>query len=178
MWRGVFVVQNVPSIRFPTPVTHSKLDVRGRLAVHGCRLVGPAVNVAGEGAVPLSDHEQRLFDEIERSLAEDTKFASAVRSTDPRFHARRRIVLASIAVLLGLAVLVLGAASQNPLLGVAGFVIMLGAAALGIQAFRKGRQPELKVVGGKGTRRAPRSGGLFSRLEDRWHRRPEGDQNG
>ena len=33
--------------------------------------------------MPLSEHEQRLFEQIERSLAEDTKFASAVRSTDP-----------------------------------------------------------------------------------------------
>ena len=133
--------------------------------------------------MPLSEHEQRLFEQIERSLAEDTKFASAVRSTDPRFHARRRIVLAVIAVLLGLAVLIYGVASKEPLLGVAGFVVMLGAAALGIQAFRRGRQPELKAVDGKATRRAGsgggqrRSGGFLSRLEDRWKHRPEGEQN-
>src|SRR5215204_2419367 len=92
----------------------------------------------GRGAVPLSEHEQRLFDQIERSLAEDPKFASAVRSTDPRFHARRRIILAAIAVLVGLAVLIFGVAGKNPLLGVAGFVVMLSAVALGIQAVRKG----------------------------------------
>jgi hypothetical protein len=131
--------------------------------------------------VPLSEHEQRLFEQIERSLAEDTKFASAVRSTDPRFHARRRVVLAVIAVLLGLAVLIYGAATQLIALGVAGFVVMLAAAAYGITAFRKGRQPELKVVGGtgKGTRRAgrtPRHNGIVGRLEDRWRNRPEGDQ--
>ncbi|HEX7745921.1 MAG TPA: DUF3040 domain-containing protein, partial [Micromonosporaceae bacterium] len=40
--------------------------------------------------MPLSEHEQRLFEQIERSLAEDPKFASAVRASDPRFHARRR----------------------------------------------------------------------------------------
>ncbi|HEX5594502.1 MAG TPA: DUF3040 domain-containing protein, partial [Micromonosporaceae bacterium] len=28
--------------------------------------------------MPLSEHEQRLFEQIERSLAEDPKFASAV----------------------------------------------------------------------------------------------------
>ena len=72
--------------------------------------------------MPLSEHEQRLFEQIERSLAEDPKFASAVRSTDPRFHARRRIILAAIAVVLGLAVLVFGVANKNPPLGVAGFV--------------------------------------------------------
>jgi hypothetical protein len=131
--------------------------------------------------VPLSEHEQRLFEQIERSLAEDTKFASAVRSTDPRFHARRRVVLAAILILLGLGVLIYGVVIQVPLLGVAGFVVMFGALAFGIQAFRRGRQPDLKVVGGptgtgKGTRRAGRAarrGGFVARLEERWRNRPD-----
>ena len=71
--------------------------------------------------MPLSEHEQRLFEQIERSLAEDAKFASAVRSTDPRFHARRRIVLAVILALLGLAVLIYGVVLQQTLIGLAGF---------------------------------------------------------
>ena len=127
--------------------------------------------------MPLSEHEQRLFEQIERSLAEDPKFASAVRSTDPRFHARRRIIVAAIAVLLGLAVLIFGVAGKNPLLGVAGFVVMLGAAALGIQSFRRGRHPELRVVGGTATRRAGgvRRGSMIDRLEERWRNRHEGD---
>ena len=125
--------------------------------------------------MPLSEHEQRLFEQIERSLAEDPKFASAVRSTDPRFHARRRIILAAIAVLLGLAVLVFGVANKTPALGVAGFVVMLGAVALGIQAFRRGRHPELRVVGGTDApRRSRRQGGVVDRLQDRWRNRPEG----
>jgi hypothetical protein len=125
--------------------------------------------------VPLSEHEQRLFEQIERSLAEDPKFASAVRSTDPRFHARRRIIIAAIAVVLGLAVLVFGVANKNPAVGVAGFVLMLGAAALGIQAFRRGRHPELKVVGGTSAPRRSRGrGGVVDRLQDRWRNRPEG----
>ena len=126
--------------------------------------------------MPLSEHEQRLFDQIERSLAEDHKFASAVRSTDPRFHARRRIILAAVAVVLGLAVLVFGVAGKNPLLGVAGFVVMLGAAALGIQAFRRGRHPELRSVNGTTTRRTgQRRGSFLDRLEDRWRQRPDQD---
>jgi Protein of unknown function (DUF3040) len=129
--------------------------------------------------VPLSEHEQRLFEQIERSLAEDPKFASAVRSTDPRFHARRRIIIAVIAVLLGLAVLIFGVAGKNPLLGVGGFVVMLGAAALGIQSFRRGRHPELKVVGGTTARRTggARRSSMLDRLEDRWRNRQEGDLN-
>jgi hypothetical protein len=130
--------------------------------------------------VPLSEHEQRLFDQIERSLAEDPKFASAVRSTDPRFHARRRIIIAALAVVLGIAVLVVGVAQKAPLIGVGGFVIMVGACFLGIQAFRRGRHPELRSVGGTATRRtgggsSPRRGSIIDRLEDRWRNRPEGD---
>ena len=130
--------------------------------------------------MPLSEHEQRLFEQIERSLAEDTKFASAVRSTDPRFHARRRIVVAVVLVLLGLAALIYGVAVNIKPLGVVGFVIMLAGTVFGIQAFRKGHQPDLKIVGGtasgKGTRRARSRSGFIARLEDRWRNRP--DQNG
>ena len=62
--------------------------------------------------MPLSEHEQRLFEQIERSLAEDPKFASAVRATDPRFHARRRIVLAAVLFLAGIGLLVYGRFGQ------------------------------------------------------------------
>jgi len=128
--------------------------------------------------VPLSEHEQRLFEQIERSLAEDPKFASAVRASDPRFHARRRMLLAGILVVLGLALLVYGVAIQEPLLGVAGFVVMLGAAAFGIQAFRRGRHPELRAVGGSASRRTGRARrpGVIERLEERWRQRPEGER--
>ena len=127
--------------------------------------------------MPLSEHEQRLFEQIERSLAEDPKFASAVRSTDPRFHARRRVILASVVVVLGLAVLVFGVANKTPLLGVAGFVVMLGAAAFGIQAFRRVMHPELRSVGGTTWRRTNRRrSSIIDRLEERWRRRPEANR--
>jgi hypothetical protein len=135
----------------------------------------------GRSAVPLSEHEQRLFDEIERSLADDPKFASAVRANDPRHHARRRLILAGIVLLVGIGVLVLGVARQNTLIGVAGFVIMLGAALLGLQSQRKvGRAPQLKVVGGSTARTGRRgrrhNNSFVDRLEERWRRRPEGNR--
>lgn len=131
--------------------------------------------------MPLSEHEQRLFDEIEKSLADDPKFASAVRANDPRHHARRRLILAGIVLLVGIGVLVLGVARQNTLIGVAGFVIMLGAALLGLQSQRKvGRGSHLRVVGGTTSartgRRPRRQGGIVDRLEERWRRRPEGNR--
>src|ERR1700749_357762 len=107
----------------------------------------------GRNAVPLSGHEQRLFDQIERSLAEDPKFASAVRASDPRFHARRRLLVAAFVIILGLALVVYGTVSSNTLLGVAGFVVMLGPAAVALQPRRKGHAPDLHAVGGPPTRR-------------------------
>ena len=130
----------------------------------------------GRNAVPLSEHEQRLFDQIERSLAEDPKFASAVRANDPRFHARRRIVVAVFVIALGLALVVYGTVSRNTPLGVAGFVVMLASAAFAMQSRRKGQAPDLHVVGGNATRRTrqTRKAGLLDRLEERWRQRPEG----
>ena len=131
----------------------------------------------GRKAVPLSEHEQRLFDQIERSLAEDPKFASAVRANDPRFHARRRLVVAAFVIVAGLALVVYGTVSRTTWLGVGGFVVMLSAAAFAMQSRRKGQSTDLHAVGGTATRRtrqSNRKAGFIDRLEERWRQRPEG----
>lgn len=129
--------------------------------------------------MPLSEHEQRLFEQIERSLAEDPKFASAVRASDPRFHARRRLLVAAGVVVVGLSLLVYGAVIKPPPLAVAGFVVMLAALGFGAQSHRRSQSPDLHVVGGTTTRRRSRgrSGrrpSILDRMEDRWRQRPEG----
>jgi hypothetical protein len=125
--------------------------------------------------VPLSEHEQRLFEQIEQSLAEDPKFASAVRASDPRFHARRRLLLAVGVIAVGLALVVYGTVTELTLLGVAGFVVMLSAAAFAMRSHRKGQSPDLRVVGGTTSRRARgRRMSFIDRLEERWRQRPEG----
>ncbi|MQA24967.1 MAG: DUF3040 domain-containing protein [Micromonosporaceae bacterium] len=130
--------------------------------------------------MPLSEHEQRLFDEIERSLADDPKFASAVRANDPRSRVRRRLAVAALLVLVGLGVVVYGAVSKTQWIGVIGFVVMLGAAVFGMQSYRRAQSagPELRAVGGAATTRRTRSrkSSLIDRLEARWRRRPEGDR--
>ena len=129
--------------------------------------------------MPLSEHEQRLFEQIERSLAEDPKFASAVRASDPRFHARRRLLVAAGVMIAGLALLVYGAVIKTPPLAVAGFVVMLASAAFAVQSHRRAQSPDLHVVGGTTSRRRPRSRSgrrpsILDRMEDRWRQRPEG----
>ena len=64
-----------------------------------------------EVIVPLSEHEQRLLEQMEQQLSvEDPKFASAMRGSVARAKARRRIILGALGVLVGLALVLLGVA--------------------------------------------------------------------
>ena len=136
--------------------------------------------------MPLSEHEQRLLDQIERALyAEDPKFASTVRSTDLRTHMRRRLRRAGVVLVLGFVLLLGGAVSKEIAVGVLGFVVMLCALLLALSAWKRlsGAPAPLRVVGeeSNGSRRLPKpgrnrasggsGGGFRERLEQRWNRR-------
>jgi hypothetical protein len=133
--------------------------------------------------VPLSEHEQRLLEQIERALlAEDPKFASTVRSADPRHHVRRRMIVAGLVFLAGAGLMIAGVVGIKganvlgiPLVGVAGFLVMFGAVLYGVTSYRRGTGVEpLRVVGGTRTARPrARKGGFADRLEDRWRRRAD-----
>ena len=75
--------------------------------------------------MPLSEHEQRELEQIERYLAaEDPKFVNSIRNITPRSRYRRRIVLACIGFLLGVGLLLFGVQSAV-LVSIAGFALML-----------------------------------------------------
>ena len=87
--------------------------------------------------MPLSEHEQRQLEQIERALyAEDPKFAQAVRAKDPRVHYKRRIVEAAIGFLLGVGLLLAGVVSKLTVVGVAGFVVMLACSMWALSSWR------------------------------------------
>src|SRR3954451_4304692 len=87
--------------------------------------------------VPLSEHEQRLLEQIERALVDDDpKFASSVRTGDRRQKARRKLQLGVLFVVVGLAVLVGGAVVPSVVLGVIGFLVMSGGARLGVLTYK------------------------------------------
>src|ERR1700712_3665087 len=91
--------------------------------------------------MPLSEHEQRLLDEIEQALyAEDPKFASSVRSARPRNRARLVLALSVVGVLVGLAVVLFGLTANLILLGVIGFVLIVGSCVTAASALRGPRQ--------------------------------------
>ncbi len=139
--------------------------------------------------MPLSEHEQRLLDQIERALyAEDPKFASTVRSTDLRSHMRRRLRRAGLVLALGFGLMLAGVVAQQFVVGVAGFVVMLGALLLALSSWKRlGNGPSAATAplpGGGQTQgptprlekprrtRGPASeSGWKGRLEERWKRR-------
>jgi hypothetical protein len=123
--------------------------------------------------VPLSDHEQRLLEQIERALyAEDPKFASTVSSTDLRTHARRRIRRALVLLVLGMVALLAGVMVPNIAVGVAGFCIMLASAGFAASQYKRlAGRPDLRVAGSEKGRRKPRRASLLQRMEERFRRR-------
>lgn len=143
----------------------------------------PFAGLSLGGAVPLSDHEQRLLDQIERALyAEDPKFASAVRSTDPKIHYKRRIWKAAIGFVLGLSVVmaavILNAMPVSVVVGAVGFLLMVFCCAWGMTSWKRmtgvGAEPAPKKESRKGKKSRASKGSFMERLEERWRRRHEG----
>ena len=88
--------------------------------------------------MPLSDHEQRLLEQIEQALYdEDPKFARLYQTTDVRTHYRRRLIRAVVGVVFGLAMLLAAVIVPLVPLGVAGFVVMLASACYGIASWQR-----------------------------------------
>lgn len=79
--------------------------------------------------MPLSEHEQRILEEIEKRLAEeDPRLVEQVGRTDLYTHLARRIRIAALAFVAG--VLLMLAFVVNPVVAATGFVIMVLSALL------------------------------------------------
>ncbi len=143
--------------------------------------------------MPLSEHEQRLLEQMERALyAEDPKFASSLRGKDPRSNFRRRALLAGLVFLVGVVLLMTGLVAQQVPVSIVGFVLMLASAFFAVTSYRAvTTAAKLGVVDPSGVRRPPQkagagggrrqrgsvgSGGFMARMEERWNRRR--DENG
>jgi hypothetical protein len=121
--------------------------------------------------VPLSDHEQRLLEQIERALyAEDPKFASTVRSTDLRHYHRRRVIRGAAVCLLGLAAVAAGAVlGLVPLIAIGAVVAVLGGV-FGAAAWRRMNRGDTLAQVRRARLRANRMS-FRARMEERWQRR-------
>jgi hypothetical protein len=87
--------------------------------------------------VPLSEEELRLLEQMEQALAqEDPKFVSTLRGSSLERVARMRTIAAAVVFVVGVAMLMGGAVSQQIWLGVLGFVVMVGSATLALASWR------------------------------------------
>jgi len=124
--------------------------------------------------VPLSEHEQRLLEQMERALsAEDPKFASALRGSDLRGRFRRRALLGVLGLLVGVTLLLVGVASKQTAVAVLGFLVMLGSALWGVVNWRRIPGPgEIATPPTGRAAKQPRAK-VMDRFEERWRRRRE-----
>ena len=131
--------------------------------------------------MPLSDHEQRMLDQIESALyAEDPKFASSVRGGGLRAPSARRRLQGAALFVIGLAMLVCGVAFKAtmigsfPILSVFGFLVMFGGVVFAITGPRvTGRRDGAGTEPGAPRQKKAKGGGgsFTSRMEDRFRRR-------
>jgi len=123
--------------------------------------------------MPLSEHEQRLLDQIERALyAEDPKFVSTVRGSRLRRPTRRRRIQGVALFAIGVVLLVLGLAIRTtwvaniPVISIAGFLAMFAGSVLAVTS------SAAKKRAGAGTSRpGEREHSKYSsRMEERFRR--------
>jgi hypothetical protein len=123
--------------------------------------------------MPLSEHEQRILDEIERRLAsDDPKFARHVTGTTPHGQAQRRLKRAIGGFVGGFALLIVAFVMSDYLvwLGLVAFGVMLGSAVV-IGATAKHIGTERTIASEE------QASGWFSRLEERWKKRFDRDDS-
>lgn len=125
--------------------------------------------------MPLSEHEQRLLEEMERSLYQnDADFVAKVGGKRAR-PAYRSIVLGILLAVVGVVVLVVGVWFQQPLVGILGFVVMFAGV---LVAIAPGKRVAVEPGGPEPKRAKARGGqsGFMDRMNDRWDKRNEGGE--
>ena len=127
--------------------------------------------------MPLSEHEQRLLEQMERALyADDPKFASSMQNPRAALTDKRRLVAGAVAVLGGVAMLLAGVATRVAPIGVVGFLAMLAGIVWIIGSFRPTQAKKTASTAHAPTQvrhRTKRGESLTERMEDRWRRRRE-----
>lgn len=123
--------------------------------------------------MPLSEQEQRLLEEMERSLYQnDADFVAAVNP----HRGKPNYTVLVIGVLLGvagLATLVAGVIIRQPLVGILGFAVMFVGVLLAVAPPRRaGTLPVENVT--PLTKRKGGSSRFMENLNDRWEKRQDG----
>ncbi|MBP2436002.1 DUF3040 domain-containing protein [Microbacterium amylolyticum] len=127
--------------------------------------------------MPLSEQEQRLLDEMERQLMQND--ADVVHAGEHRSYSYRNMVLGALLVFLGLVGVLVGImlwsgpTVAGVIVGVAGFVTMLGGVILAVTPAKEqpGEEPVARASRGPGPGVSNES--FLDRMNDRWDRRQQ-----
>ena len=120
--------------------------------------------------MPLSEHEQRLLEEMERNLYQnDADFVATVsgRRGKPNY---RLVVVGALLAVAGVAALVAGVIVRQPIIGVVGFGLMLGGVLMVITPGR-GTETAASAPSGRPARSSRTS--WMDSMSERWERRQD-----
>jgi hypothetical protein len=123
--------------------------------------------------MPLSEQEQRLLEEMERSLSQnDADFVATVnpRRGKPNYSV---LVLGVLLGVAGIATLVAGVIVRQPLVGIFGFAIMFVGVLLAVAPPRRGGADAPENVAPLRKRKGG-SSRFMDTLNERWDKRQDG----
>jgi hypothetical protein len=122
--------------------------------------------------MPLSEHEQKLLEQLEKQLHEDDpKFANSMGSDPSRSWSTRHVVIGVLCALAGIFLLLVGVTLQNIFVGVLGFIVMGGGVYFATMRNSAGR----KQRSGGGAKSGKSRSSFMNNLEERWDERRRGE---
>ena len=124
--------------------------------------------------MPLSEQEQRLLEEMERSLYHnDADFVASVGVSQLRPN-YRSIAIGVLLAVAGIVALIAGVALAQLWLGVLGFIVMFGGVLVAVSPGKSVRAMPGPSSPGRRPDQAKSNEGFMNRLNDRWDRRQDG----
>lgn len=125
--------------------------------------------------MPLSEQEQRLLEEMERSLyRNDADFVATVGAARGRPN-YRAIALGVLIAVAGVAGLLAGVMLHQLVIGIIGFVVMFAGVLLAIRPSKSVPiEPSAEARGKPRPSRADT--GFMDKMNDRWDRRQDGQE--
>ncbi|SDN04788.1 Protein of unknown function [Cryobacterium flavum] len=124
--------------------------------------------------MPLSEQEQRLLEEMERSLYHnDADFVASVGVSRLRPN-YRSIAIGVLLAVAGIVALIAGVAIAQLWLGILGFIVMFGGVLIAVTPGKAIRSMPGPSSPGRRPAQAKSNQGFMERLNDRWDRRQDG----
>jgi Protein of unknown function (DUF3040) len=135
--------------------------------------------------MPLPEHEQRQLQEIEQALyRDDPRFGRRMRASYPHMRYKRKLIQAQLGFVIGAGLLPAGVVTHRVYLAAAGVVIVVLSLVWALVSWRRyvaRVRPARSGTGAattQGTKHQPgqtRRTRMMKRMEERWHRRQEGN---